>query len=69
VTCKEDVVEIIKGEVIKRLNLKGKLKTEDLELRMQGIEVSQFKTFENLRSLPMNLSENIIFYYSKRSDY
>jgi len=51
------------------LNLKGKLKTEDLELRMQGIEVSQFKTFENLRSLPMNLSENIIFYYSKRSDY
>ena len=69
VTCKEDVVEIIKGEVIKRLNLKGKLKTEDLELRMQGIEVSQFKTFENLRSLPTNLSENIIFYYSKRSDY
>ena len=43
----EDVVETIKYKVIKRLNMRGILKTDDIEIRMQGIEISQFKTFEN----------------------
>jgi hypothetical protein len=64
----EDVVEIIKSQVIKRLNMRGILKSDDIEIRMQGIEVSQFKTFENLMNLPMNLDEIITFYYSKRDD-
>ena len=64
----EDVVETIKSQVIKRLNMRGILKTDDIEIRMQGIEISQFKTFENLMNLPMNLDEMITFYYSKRDD-
>ena len=64
----EDVVEIIKSQVIKKLNMRGILKSDDIEIRMQGIEITQFKTFESLKNLPMNLDEIITFYYSKRDD-
>ena len=65
---KENVVDIIKGQVIKKLNKRGILKEDDIEIRMQGIEISQFKTYEELKNLPMNLDETIPFYYSKKSD-
>ena len=44
------------------------LKTDDIEIRMQGIEISAFKTFQDLKNLPMNLDEMITFYYSKKDD-
>ena len=59
----EDIISIVKKEIIKQLNLT--LKEEEIELRVQGVEVSNFKTFKLLKSyLPSNLEE--IFYYSKR---
>ena len=62
----DDVVHIIKGEVIKRLKRKVILKEDnEIELRMGGIEISAFNTFESLRNLPMNVKESNIFYYSK----
>ena len=64
----EDVVEIIKSQVIRKLNMRGLLKSNDIEIRMQGIEISPFKTFEDLKNLPMNLDEIITFYYSKKDD-
>ena len=64
----EDVVEIIKSQVIRKLNMRGILKSNDIEIRMQGIEISPFKTFEDLKNLPMNLDEIITFYYSKKDD-
>ena len=64
----EDVVDIIKSQVIRKLNMRGILKSNDIEIRMQGIEISPFKTFEDLKNLPMNLDEIITFYYSKKDD-
>ena len=64
----EDVVEIIKSQVIRKLNMRGILKSDDIEIRMQGIEISAFKTFDDLKNLPMNLDEIITFYYSKKDD-
>lgn len=59
----ENVIGIVKKEIIKRLNLA--LKEEEIEIRIQGIEVSQIKTFKLLKSfLPSNFQE--IFYYSKK---
>ena len=59
----ENVISIIKKEVIKRLNLH--LKEKDIEIRIQGIEVSQLQTFKLLKNyLSPNLEE--IFYYSKK---
>ena len=64
----EDVVNIIKIQVLKKLNMRSILKTDDIEIRMQGIEISAFKTFQDLKNLPMNLDEMITFYYSKKDD-
>jgi hypothetical protein len=59
----ENVISIIKKEVIKRLNLH--LKEKDIEIRIQGVEVSQLQTFKLLKNyLSPNLEE--IFYYSKK---
>ena len=59
----ENVINIIKKEVIKKLNLS--LKEKDIEIRIQGIEVSQLQTFNLLKNyLSPNLEE--IFYYSKK---
>lgn len=62
----EDVVHIIKGEVIKRLRRRVLLKDDnEIEIRMGGIEISAFNTFESLRNLNINLKELNIFYYNK----
>ena len=65
ITGHENVVNMIKGEVIKRLKMRGVLKENDIEIRMQGIEISSFDTFESLNNLSINLTESNIFYYSK----
>ena len=62
------MVNIIKIQVLKKLNMRSILKTDDIEIRMQGIEISAFKTFQDLKNLPMNLDEMITFYYSKKDD-
>ena len=61
----DNVVNTIKGEVIRRLRMKGNLKEDDIEIRMQGIEISSFDTFESLKNLSINLKENNTFYYSR----
>ena len=60
---KEDVVTIVKKEVIKRLKIK--LKEEEVELRIQGIEISGFKSYELLKKLiPFCYQET--YYYNKK---
>ena len=61
----EDVVDIIKSQVIRKLNMRGILKSNDIEIRMQGIEISSFDTFESLTNLSINLNETNTFFYSK----
>ena len=61
----DNVVNIIKGEVIKRLRLRNMLKEDDIEIRMQGIEISSFDTFESLTNLSINLNETNTFFYSR----
>ena len=59
----DNIISIVKKEIIKRLNLK--LKEEELEIRIQGIEVTQLKTFKLMKNyLPSNLE--VIFYYCKK---
>ena len=58
-----NVIGFVKKQIIKRLNLA--LKEEEIEVRIQGIEVSQIKTFKLLKSfLSSNFQE--IFFYSKK---
>ena len=65
---KENIVSMIKNQVIKRLDLKN-LKEDDIELRLQGIEISEFRSFEMLNKLiPINPRETITFFYSKRGN-
>ena len=59
----ENVISIIKKEVIKRLNIP--LKEKDTEIRIQGIEVSQLKTFNLLKNY-LSPEMNEIFYYSRK---
>ena len=61
----DNVVKTIKGEVIRRLRMRGSLKEDDIEIRMQGIEISSFDTFESLKNLSINLRDTNTFYYSK----
>ena len=63
---KDNVVNTIKGEVIKRLRMRGRIKEEDIEIRIQGIEVNNFETFKTLKAI-INLKESNVFYYSKVS--
>ena len=59
----DNIISTVKKEIIKKLNLK--LKEEEIEIRIQGIEVTQLKTFRLLKYyLPPNLKE--IFYYCKK---
>ena len=60
---KEDVVSIVKKEVIRRLRIK--LKEEEIELRIQGIEISGFKSYELLKKL-IPLCRQEIYYYNKK---
>jgi len=65
---KDNVVNTIKGEVIKRLRMKGRIKEEDIEIRVQGIDVNRFETFKALKETDyINLKESNVFYYSKIS--
>jgi hypothetical protein len=59
----ENIINEIKKEIIKRLN--STLKENEIELRIQGVELSDFKTYELLKLYLDTKSENI-FYYSKR---
>lgn len=59
----ENIISIIKKEVIKRLNMP--LKEKDIEIRIQGIEVSQLKTFNLLKNY-LSPDMNEIFYYSRK---
>ena len=66
---KFDVVNAIKKEVTKRLNMTGVLNSDNIDIRMQGVEISTFTTFEGLnKCFNLNLNENNIFYYSKKED-
>jgi len=39
------------------------LKEEDIEIRCQGLEISQFTKFRNIKEyIPMNCSSTIIFF-------
>lgn len=59
----DNIVSILKKEIIRRLNVR--LKEEEIELRVQGIEISQFPTFKSLKGyLRSDLDE--IFHYCKR---
>ena len=59
----DNIISIVKKEIIKRLNLK--LKEDEIELRKQGIEVTQLKTFKLLKNfLPSNLQ--VDFFYCKK---
>ena len=59
----ENIVSILKKEIIRRLNVR--LKEEEIELRVQGIEISQFPTFKSLKGyLRSDLDE--IFHYCKK---
>ena len=61
----EDVVKTIKDEVIRRLRMKDVLKRDDIEIRLQGIEITSFDTFKSLSELHINLLESNAFYYSR----
>ena len=62
----ENIVSIIKKQVIKRINMRH-LKEEDIEIRWQGLEISQFTTFRSIKEyIPMNSSSTIIFFYNKK---
>jgi len=45
--------------------MRGSLKEDEIEIRMQGIEISSFDTFESLKNLSINLRDTNTFYYSK----
>lgn len=62
---KDNVLKTIKGEVIRRLKMKGRIKEEDIEIRLQGTELEIFDTFEKLKNLSINLKESNQFYYCK----
>ena len=64
----DNVVNFLKKEIIKRLQLN--LREDDIEIRLKGIEISQFQTFELLkRFLPNDENELVIFYYNKKNRY
>ena len=64
----ENFVSILKNQLIKRLNM-GNLREDDIELRLQGIEISQFNTFKMLKSFSgLNPSETITFFYNKKGN-
>ena len=59
----DNIVSILKKEIIRRLNVR--LKEEEIELRVQGIEISQFPTFKSLKGyIRPDLDE--IFHYCKK---
>lgn len=61
----DNIVNIIKNEIIRRLKLN--ITEEDIELRINGTEVSQFETYELLKKgLDINEKETNIIYYNKK---
>ena len=62
----DNIVSTIKKQVIKRINMRY-LKEEDIEIRWQGLEISQFTTFRSIKEyIPMSSSSTIIFFYNKK---
>ena len=59
----DNIINNVKKEIIKRLNLT--LKEDEIEVRVQGVELSDFKTYDLLKLYLDSKAENI-FYYSKR---
>jgi hypothetical protein len=63
----DNVVNFLKREIIKRLQL-NHLGEDDIEIRLNGIEISQFQTYNLLKSfLPNDQNEPVIFYYNKKN--
>ena len=63
----ENIVSILKKQTIKRLNYK--LKEEEIEIRCEDIELSQFKTYSLLKGIlkdKLSLNGYNIFYYNKK---
>ena len=64
----DNVVNFLKREIIKRLQLYH-LGENDIEIRLNGIEISQFQTYNLLKSfLPNDQNEPVIFYYNKKNN-
>jgi hypothetical protein len=61
----DNVLKTIKGEVIRRLKMKGRIKEEDIEIRLQGADLEIFDTFKKLKNLQINLKESNEFFYCK----
>ena len=54
---------------LKDINMTGVLNSDNIDIRMQGVEISTFTTFEGLnKCFNLNLNENNIFYYSIKED-
>ena len=63
----ENIVSTLKKQTIKRLNCK--LKEEEIEIRCEDIELSQFKTYNLLKGIlkdKLSLNGFNIFYYNKK---
>lgn len=65
----DNIVKQLKDYIIQKLNTPN-LNENNLEIRLQGIEISEFRTFEEFKNLiEVNLKEIITFFYSKTQKY
>ena len=60
----EDIVSILKKQIIKRVNLK--LREDELDIRFQNVEISTFINYKQFKSLKPNQNGINTFYYSKK---